>query len=168
MNKFPLRLILDDLRSAGNVGSILRTADACNVELIYACGYTPYPEVADDSRPPHVSSSNQRNIAKTALGAEIHVPVLHFSHTLEAINQARSEGFKIIVIEQTEKALKLYQYKVPSGPIALVMGNEVDGVSEAHLALADDVVELPMLGTKESLNVAVAAAIAMYHFRFIA
>jgi len=166
MNKFPLRLILDDLRSAGNVGSILRTADACDVELIYACGYTPYPETSHDIRPPHVSSSNQRNIAKTALGAETQVPVEHYSNTLEAIRQARSEGFKIIVIEQSEKALKLYQYQPPNAPIALVLGNEVDGVPEAHLAAADAVVELPMLGRKESLNVAVAAAIALYHVRF--
>jgi 23S rRNA (guanosine2251-2'-O)-methyltransferase len=166
MNKSPIRIILDDLRSSGNVGSILRTSDACNVELIYACGYTPYPRVADDTRPPHVVSSNGRNIAKTALGAETRVPIVHFSNTLDAIHKARLDGFKIIVIEQSENSLKLYHYQIPSGPIALVLGNEVDGVTGAQLEAADDVVELPMLGAKESLNVAVAAAIALYHFRF--
>jgi 23S rRNA (guanosine2251-2'-O)-methyltransferase len=165
MNKHPLRLVLSDIRSTGNVGAILRTADACGVELVYACGYTPYPELTDDNRPPHVAASNTRAIAKTALGAEASVPVLHFPDTTSAIAEARIQGFSIIVIEQSESSLNLYHYE-PAGPIALVLGNEITGVLAPELAAADAILELPMVGQKESLNVAAAAAVAMYQLRF--
>jgi tRNA G18 (ribose-2'-O)-methylase SpoU len=167
MTNSALRIILSNIRGAGNVGSILRTADACDVELIYACGYTPYPRQLDDLRPAHVGDANQRAIAKTALGAETTVPVLHRPDTATAIHEAKRDGFKIIVIEQAESALNLYHYQLPpSQPLALVLGNEVDGVAAECLALADTILELPMLGRKESLNVAVAAAIALYQLRF--
>ena len=165
MNNFPLQLILADLRSAGNVGSILRTADACGVALVYACGTTPYPATKHDPRPAHVASSNHRAIAKTALGAHITVPVLHKPDTLSAILEARNNGFVISVIEQSEKALNLFHYH-PVGPMALVLGAEVTGVESAALKTADVILELPMLGRKESLNVSVAAAIALYQLRF--
>ncbi len=165
MNNFPLRLILCDLRSTHNVGSILRTADGCGVELVYACGYTPYPLLARDTRPAHVAASNTRAIAKTALGAEATMPVQHHSTVESAIKAARADGFKIIVLEQAEGSLNLYRFR-PSGPIALVLGNEVDGVPPAICANADAILELPMTGSKESLNVAVSAGITMYHLRF--
>ena len=165
MNKHPMRLILADVRSAHNVGAILRTADACQVELVYACGYTPYPRVADDQRPAHVAHSNHHAIAKTALGAEISVPVLHVPNTLSALQEAQSSGFKIIVIEQAENSLNLYHFQ-PDGPLALVLGNEVDGVPSSLFDAADAIIELPMLGAKESLNVAVTAGIVMYQLRF--
>lgn len=165
MNKHPIRIILSDIRSAQNVGAILRTADAAGAELVYACGYTPYPAIAGDSRPAHTTSANTRAIAKTALGAERTVPVLHFPDTAEAIRHASSDGFSISVIEQSDKSLSLYAYR-QSGPLALILGNEVDGVTPADIAAADVVLELPMLGAKESLNVSVAAGIAMYHLRF--
>jgi tRNA G18 (ribose-2'-O)-methylase SpoU len=165
MNKYPLRIILSDIRSAQNVGAILRTADAAEISLVYACGYTPYPLLQDDLRPAHIADANTRSIAKTALGAERTVPLLHFSSTLEALRQARSDGFSISVIEQADNSLNLYEYR-PAGPLALVLGNEVDGVSPDIIASADVVLELPMLGGKESLNVSVAAGIAMYQLRF--
>ena len=167
MTDLPLRLILSDIRGAGNVGAMLRTADAAGVELVYAAGYTPYPSapLLDDPRPPHVAASNTRAIAKTALGAERTIPLQHTPDTLTAIQEAKRNGFKIIVIEQSEKSLNLYHYQ-PKGPIALVMGNEVEGVSPLILKTADVILELPMLGSKESLNVASAAAIALYHLRF--
>jgi 23S rRNA (guanosine2251-2'-O)-methyltransferase len=165
VNKFPFRLILSDVRSAGNVGAILRTADACNVELVYACGYTPYPTQQGDERPAHVADGNSRAIAKTALGAELTVPVLHSPDTATAIREAKHKGFMVIVLEQSENSLSLYQFR-PSGPIALVLGNEVDGVQEDVLYQAQAIIDLPMLGAKESLNVAVAAGIAMYQLRF--
>ncbi|MDB5178915.1 MAG: methyltransferase [Patescibacteria group bacterium] len=164
-NDLPIRLILSDIRSAQNVGAILRTADACRVELVYACGYTPYPIVKADTRPAHIAASNTRAIAKTALGAERTVPVLHFPDTASAISEARSEGFNISIIEQAEDSLNLYHYQ-PTGPTALVLGNEVTGVAAAELAQADTILELPMLGAKESLNVSVAAGIALYQLRF--
>lgn len=165
VNNYALRVILSDVRSAGNVGAILRTSDACSVELVYAAGYTPHPHHHGDVRPPHVASSNTRAISKTALGAELTVATKSVPDTASAIQEARDDGFKIIVIEQSEKALNLYHYR-PTGPIAIVMGNEVDGVSGEILSLADTVLELPMLGAKESLNVAVAAGIVLYQLRF--
>lgn len=165
MNHYPLRLILPNIRSAGNVGAILRTADATGVELIYACGYTPYPSLADDTRPPHVIASNTRGITKTALGAEQTVPVLHYTDALSAIHEARAASFKIIVLEQSENSLNLYRFR-PEGPMALIVGNEVDGVSLDIQKQADTILELPMRGAKESLNVATAAGIVLYQLRF--
>jgi tRNA G18 (ribose-2'-O)-methylase SpoU len=167
MTDLRLRLILSDLRSAENVGAILRTADAAGVELVYAAGYTPHPRIHSprDPRPPHVIASNTRAIAKTALGAETTMPITHTIDTLTAIHEAKRNGFKIIVIEQAEKSLNLYQYRA-HGPLALVLGNEVSGVAPLVLETADAILELPMLGSKESLNVASAAAIALYQLQF--
>jgi 23S rRNA (guanosine2251-2'-O)-methyltransferase len=165
MNKLPIRLILSDIRSALNVGAILRTADAAGIEMVYACGYTPYPKQLNDTRAAHIASSNTLAIAKTALGAEIDVPVKHFSDTASAINEARSIGFKIIVLEQAERSLNLYHYH-PEESIALVVGNEVTGVLPEDAQLADHVLEIPMIGSKESLNVSAATAVAVYQLRF--
>jgi 23S rRNA (guanosine2251-2'-O)-methyltransferase len=165
MNNFAIRLILADVRSAHNVGAILRTADACAVELVYACGYTPYPHLPGDSRPAHIAAANHRSIAKTALGAEIAMPVVHLSDTLTAIREAQSSGFKVMLIEQAENSLNLYHFS-PSSPLALVFGNEIDGISSSYFDQADAILELPMLGGKESLNVAVTAGIALYQLRF--
>ena len=166
MNDLTLRLILSDLRGAGNVGSILRTADATAVELVYACGYTPYPALAADERPPHVSDSNTRAIAKTALGAELTVPVLHIPDTATAIAEAKRDGFIIIVLEQAETSLNLFSFTTKPTKLALVLGNEVTGLNSEIQALAGHVLEIPMLGRKESLNVASAAAVALYQLRF--
>jgi 23S rRNA (guanosine2251-2'-O)-methyltransferase len=165
VNNHALYLILDNIRSAHNVGAILRTCDAAGVAGVYACGYTPYPLLQSDDRPSHIAASNARAIAKTALGAEKTVPVLHFPETQSAISEAKQLGFKIMVLEQSERSLNLYRY-TPTGPLALVVGNEVDGVSPEALAAADSILELPMLGRKESLNVAVSTGIALYHLRF--
>ena len=165
MNKLPIRLILSDIRSTYNVGAILRTADAVGVERVYACGYTPYPALPHDDRPAHVASANTRAIAKTALGAEATVPVEHFPDTLSAIADARASDYTITVLEQAEGSLNLYQFR-PTTKVALILGNEPTGVDPATLQVADNILELPMLGRKESLNVAVAAGIALYHLRF--
>jgi 23S rRNA (guanosine2251-2'-O)-methyltransferase len=166
MSTTTLRVILSDLRGAGNVGSILRTANACGVELVYACGYTPYPMLPDDDRPPHVVTNNSRLIAKTALGAELTMPIRHFSDTATAIAEAKHDGFDIIIIEQAETSLNLFSFVPTSNKLALVLGNEVDGVSQAVCELASVVLELPMIGTKESLNVSSAAAVALYQLQF--
>jgi 23S rRNA (guanosine2251-2'-O)-methyltransferase len=155
MTKSPMRLILSNLRSAGNVGQILRTADAAGVETVCACGYTPYPQTDRDSRPPHISIANQRAIAKTALGAELSVPVLHYPDTITALREAKSLGFKIIIVEQAENALNLFDYNPP-----------LNQPFPTDLEAADAILELPMLGRKESLNVAATVAIALYYLRF--
>ncbi len=165
MNNSSIRLILSDIRSAQNVGSILRTADAFGVDLVYACGYTPHPAVAADTRPAHVITSNNKAISKTALGAELNVPVVHYPDATSAVRDAQSAGYEVIVLEQAERSLSLSRY-TPVAKIALVLGNEVDGVSEAAQELAATVLEIPMLGAKESLNVAVAAGIAIFHLRY--
>jgi 23S rRNA (guanosine2251-2'-O)-methyltransferase len=166
MSPIVFRLILSDLRGAGNVGSIMRTANACGVELIYACGYTPYPRLTGDDRPPHIITSNTRSIAKTALGAELTMPVRHFADTSDAILEAKHDGFDIIVIEQAETSLNLFSF-IPTNPkLALVLGNEVEGITRSVCELATAILELPMIGTKESLNVSSAAAVALYHLRF--
>jgi tRNA G18 (ribose-2'-O)-methylase SpoU len=136
------------------------------VELVYACGYTPYPILPGDDRPPHIATSNTRSIAKTALGAELAMPMRHCSDTSAAITEAKRDGFDIIVIEQTETSLNLFSFTPANAKLALVLGNEVDGVSQAVCDLASAVLELPMIGTKESLNVACAAAVALYQLRF--
>jgi 23S rRNA (guanosine2251-2'-O)-methyltransferase len=166
MTNRSLRLILSDIRSAYNVGAILRTADACAVEVVYACGYTPYPRTTGDNRPEHVISANTRDIAKTALGAESSVRVLHSPSTTQAIREARTAGFTIIMLEQAEGSLNALTFQPPNAPLTLVVGNEVTGLSPDDLALADHVLELPMLGRKESLNVSVATGIALYRLRF--
>ncbi len=166
MNAITLRLILSNLRGAGNVGSILRTANACEVELVYVCGYTPYPRLPVDDRPPHVITSNTRSIAKTALGAELNMPIRHFTQTSAGITEAKQDGFDIIVIEQAETSLNLFSF-IPNNPkLALILGNEVEGVDSAISTLATAILELPMIGSKESLNVSSAAAIALYQLRF--
>jgi 23S rRNA (guanosine2251-2'-O)-methyltransferase len=165
MTNYPIRLILDNLRSTANVGSILRTAEGCGVELLYLTGYTPYPLLPHDDRPPHIADSNHRAIAKTALGAEALVPLRHTPDTITAIQEARSDGFTITILEQAENSLTLKAYK-PDGPVALVLGREVEGVSLDTLALADYIVEIPMLGQKESYGVAVAAGMALYQLRY--
>lgn len=166
MNGLTLRLILSDLRGAGNVGSILRTADACGVEQVYVCGYTPYPRITDDRRPPHVISSNTRSIAKTALGAEQTMTISHFADTPSAITKAVEGGFEIIIIEQAETSLNLFSFVPQTRKVALVLGNEVSGVDTAVLDAADTILEIPMVGSKESLGVAVAAGVALYRLRF--
>ncbi len=166
MNELTLRLILSDLRGAGNVGSILRTADACGVEHVYACGYTPYPRVPDDPRPPHVITSNMRTISKTALGAEETMKVSHYDDTAGAIAEAAADGFDIIIIEQAESSLNLFSFTPTNRKLALVLGNEVSGVEQNVLGAANVILEIPMLGAKESFGVAVAAGIALSVLRF--
>jgi tRNA G18 (ribose-2'-O)-methylase SpoU len=150
-----LVLILADVRSAHNVGAIFRTADAVGVKKIYLCGITPTP-VDRFGRP-------RRAIAKTALGAEYSVPFDYFLNARAVLKKLRREGFKIIALEQSGQA-KNYKDIKPAAKTALLLGNEVAGLSSSLLNLVDEIAELPMRGKKESLNVAVAAGIALYHF----
>jgi 23S rRNA (guanosine2251-2'-O)-methyltransferase len=165
MNKSPLCVVLNDIRSAGNVGAILRTADACGVETVYICGYTPYPSQPGDTRPPHVADSNTRAIAKTALGAEQTIRIQRYEYLTEVITALRHNHYEIAGLEQAESSSDLFDFH-PTGPLALILGNEVDGIAPDTLAGCDHILELPMIGHKESLNVATAAGIALYHLRF--
>jgi tRNA G18 (ribose-2'-O)-methylase SpoU len=164
MNHSPLAIVLPDIRSAQNVGSILRTADAFGIRLAITCGYTPHLRVPDDLRPPHVITANTAAIAKSALGAELTVPCLHFLTFEEAIDYLQHYQYVIVALEQSEYSTPLATFH-PSGPTALVVGNEVTGLSPAQLEVCAHILEIPMLGAKESLNVSVATGIALYQLR---
>ncbi len=158
-------LIAHNLRSAHNVGSLLRTADAMGVSKVYLTGYSPYPKSENDSRLPHLALKIDKNIAKTALGAEENIDWEH-NDSLDAImDHLKSDGFTIAALEQHQNSMSLPEYKAPD-KIAIIVGREVEGIEPEILDSCDSILEIPMLGKKESLNVAQAAAIALYHCRF--
>lgn len=140
-------LVLPDIRSCHNVGALFRTADACGVDFLYLTGYTATPP--------------KPQIDKVSLGAEKWMPWKHYPDTLKLVKSLKKKGIKIVALEKNEMSVDLGEVKF-SGPLALVVGNEVDGVDPEILALADVVVHIPMRGKKESLNVSVAAGVAMY------
>jgi tRNA G18 (ribose-2'-O)-methylase SpoU len=149
--KNPLIVVLDQVRSMNNVGSIFRTADSFLIEAIYLCGYTP--------RPPH------RDIQKTALGATETVNWQYFDSTLEAVKQLKSAHYKVVAVEQTHNSISLEDYPFQVGEkTALIFGNEVDGVDDEVLKVCDAVIEIPQAGSKHSLNVTVSAGIVLWDF----
>jgi tRNA G18 (ribose-2'-O)-methylase SpoU len=152
-----LYLILHDIRSAYNVGAIFRTADGCGVRKVYLGGYTPCP--ADEDK--ILKSSADKMIAKTALGAENHITWEKYDDINELIEKLKKEKITIVALEKTKNSISLRGYEKKL-PLALILGNEVEGVSDETLEKCDAVVSIPMRGMKESLNVSVAAGIAMY------
>ncbi len=163
--KRQLVLIAHDIRSCHNVGSLLRTADGLGVSKVYLTGYTPYPAIKNDKRLPHIAAKNNRLITKTSLGAEKSVKWEYRRNLPGVIEELRSSSFRIAALEQAPNSINLLDYK-PTANVALIIGSEVDGIDAAILSLADEIIEIPMLGEKESLNVSVAAAIALYHLRY--
>jgi 23S rRNA (guanosine2251-2'-O)-methyltransferase len=161
-----IRLILVNVRSALNVGAVFRSADAMGAGHIYLAGYTPYPKIASDQRLPHIADRASRQIAKTALGAEKTVAFSHLpARGLPAlINQLKASGFTVAALEQVDGSQSLPSYRPPE-KICLLVGSEIGGLDESVLALTDAIIEIPMAGQKESLNVSAAAAIALYHMR---
>lgn len=157
-----LVLLLDNIRSAHNVGSILRTAEGLGVKAVYALGITPYPTQSGDQRLPHVAAKATNQIAKTALGAETHITCTYAADPVQLISQLKKQGYKIIALEQAPASVALSKLDQLGDKLALVLGNEVDGVSQALVDLSHLTAEIPMPGKKESLNVAAAAAIAIY------
>lgn len=157
-------VILDDIRSTHNVGSILRSADGFGAKKIYFSGYTPYPAQPKDSRLPHESVKITKAIHKTALGAEETLDITIFSNINEAIVKAKSLGYTVAAIEQAKNSIKLNEFRA-NDKIAIVLGNEVTGISSDTLALCDVILEIPMFGHKESFNVSVTAAICLYSLR---
>jgi 23S rRNA (guanosine2251-2'-O)-methyltransferase len=147
--KVPVVVVLDNIRSMHNVGSVFRTADAFLIRGIYLCGYTP--------QPPH------RDIHKTALGATETISWRHFPTTVNGILELKEEGFTVLAVEQTEGSMRLNELTAAlSGPVALVFGNEVSGVDPAALASCDGSVEIPQFGMKHSLNVSIAVGIVLW------
>lgn len=146
--KTPVIAILDNIRSMHNVGSVFRTADAFLIEAIFLCGYTP--------QPPH------RDINKTALGATETVDWIFYLTAVEAVMELKSKGYKVYAIEQTEGSISLERFSWEKEKIAVVFGNEVEGVSDEVLRLVDGSIEIPQAGMKHSLNISVAAGIVLW------
>lgn len=150
-NKSPFIIVLDNIRSLNNIGSVFRTADAFLIEAIYLCGIT--------AKPPH------KDIQKTALGATQSVDWEYFDTTKEAVSKLKEKNYKIISIEQVENSTSLVDFVVESNEkYALVFGNEVKGVAQDIVDLSDYCVEIPQYGTKHSFNISVSAGIVMWDF----
>ena len=149
-DKKPLVVVMDNIRSMHNVGSVFRTADAFLISGICLCGFTP--------QPPH------RDIHKTALGATDSVDWLYYEHTVDAVLALKERGYKVLAIEQTKGSVLLNDYVHTNTPTAFVFGNEVDGVSDEVLQVCDGVIEIPQWGMKHSLNISVAAAVVLWEF----
>ncbi|MBI4033573.1 TrmH family RNA methyltransferase [Candidatus Saccharibacteria bacterium] len=160
-------LVVHDVRSAHNVGSILRSADGFGVEAVYLTGYSPYPVGPNDKRLPYVAKRAGQQIAKTALGAEKTLHWLHETDISKLVVKLKKAGFLVVALEQTDKSVNLANFKTDKD-VALIVGSEIGGIKLRILKAADVCVEIPMSGKKESLNVSVAAAIALYHLRYFA
>ena len=149
--KLPIAVVLDNVRSMHNIGSIFRTSDGFSTEQIYLCGIT--------AQPPH------REIEKTALGATQSVNWSYFERPLQAIEKLRADGYHIIAIEQAENSTMLNSFAPAKGEkYALIFGNEVNGVSDEVMAAADACIEIPQFGTKHSFNIVVSAGIVLWDF----
>lgn len=149
IEKFPIVIVLDNIRSLSNIGSVFRTSDAFKVEAIFLCGIT--------ATPPH------REIHKTALSATESVNWKYYNNTVSAINDLANEGFNIISIEQVENSVKLDNFSPKKGErYALVFGNEVSGVDENVINISNQCVEIPQWGTKHSFNISVSVGIVLW------
>lgn len=147
-------LILPDIRSAINIGAIFRTADAVGIDKIYLTGFSP--------RPTDKFGRIQKDIAKSALGAETWVLWEYKKTLIPLINSLKKDGYKIIAIEQDERAVDYRKVPIPKGKVAIIMGPEVTGLPKKVLDKTDIIAEIPMKGKKESLNVAVACGVALF------
>jgi tRNA G18 (ribose-2'-O)-methylase SpoU len=161
--KTTVTLVLDNLRSTYNVGSLLRSADGFGVTSVITTGITPHMKQQQEDRLPHVVTKATKQISKTALGGE-HLLAEHFISTIDAIQYLRKNNYHIVSLEQhPSKSIPLPNFSDMSKPIALVLGNEIDGVSDLFLEASTYIIEIPMMGIKESFNVAVSGSIALYH-----
>ena len=147
--KFPVAVVLDNVRSMHNIGSIFRTSDGFAVEQLCLCGIT--------AQPPH------REIEKTALGATQSINWAYYANVLDAITKLRDEGYQIIAVEQAEKSTMLNDFEPVAGKkYALIFGNEVNGVSDEAMNNIDACIEIPQFGTKHSFNIVVSAGIVLW------
>lgn len=150
-DKLPLVVVLDDVRSMYNVGSIFRTGDAFRIEAVYLCGISATPPSTE--------------IHKTALGAEDSVEWRYFDTALEAVEQLHHDGYEVYSVEQVEHSTKLHRFHAQPGQrYAVIMGNEVKGVHQEVVDASDGCLEIPQFGTKHSMNVSVTAGIIIHHF----
>jgi 23S rRNA (guanosine2251-2'-O)-methyltransferase len=154
-----LTVIIHNIRSTHNVGSIFRTCEGFGVSKIIISGYTPYPTIENDARLPHVSAKLTAQIHKTALGAEEMVPFEYQENP--DFKSLKQDGYTVVGLEQDDKSVMLPEYKA-TAKVVLLLGEEVEGLTPDLRAVCDDLIEIPMHGKKESFNVSVATGIALY------
>ncbi len=148
--KYPICVVLNNIRSLYNVGSIFRTADGAGIEKIWICGITGHPP--------------KNQITKTALGAEETVDWEYLPNVVDALDQIKQQGYEIVFLEQISGSMPYEKY-VPEKPVCLVLGNEINGITEQVLSFCDKAIEIDMEGLKNSLNVSVAFGVVVYHLR---
>lgn len=151
IEKDPIIVLLDDVRSLNNIGSVFRTCDAMRVKKIYLCGIT--------GQPPH------REIRKTAIGASESVDWEHENNASEILKKYRDLGYEIIAVEQTSSSVSLEKYQLNNKNILLVFGNEINGVSQKLVNLCDFSVEIPQWGTKHSMNISVSVGMVLWNIK---
>lgn len=152
-------VIAHNIRSTHNVGAIFRTSEGFGIKKIILSGYTPYPRQDNDARLPHIADKLTLQIHKTALDAETIVPFEY--QEVPNLDALKNEGYTIVGLEQDDRSELIQNYKIPQ-KIALLLGEEVEGITPELRAACDDLIEIPMKGQKESFNVSVAAGIALY------
>lgn len=153
VNKLPVVVILDSIRSSYNVGSIFRTSDGAMIEKLIICGYTPHPP--------------KKEVLKTALGSQDSVDWEYIEDPTNKILELKEKGYKICALEQTSKSIPNYNIKNEDFPLCLIIGNEITGVSQNYIDLCDFAIEIPQYGIKQSLNVAVAYGVSIFDMRRI-
>ena len=146
--KTPITIVLDNVRSALNVGSVFRTSDAFLIENIILCGITATPP--------------NKEIRKAALGSTDSVNWKYIKNTTDAVKQLIKDGYHVVGIEQADKSTQLNEFELPKKPIAIILGNEVNGVEQEVINLCNEVIEIPQFGTKHSLNIAVTTGIVIW------
>ncbi|HMS23444.1 MAG TPA: RNA methyltransferase [Candidatus Saccharibacteria bacterium] len=159
-------VIVNNIRSTHNVGSIIRTAEGFGVSHVYFTGYTPYPTSKNDQRLPHISSKLNTQISKTALGADKTLPWSYHSDLVNLVNELRSESYEIIALEQNTGSISVEEY-LPPKKVAIIIGNEVAGVDKSIIEKCDKILEIPMFGKKESFNVVQATAVILYQIKVV-
>lgn len=159
-------LVIHDVRSAHNVGSLLRTAEGLGVKEVILSGYSPYPKAVGDKRLPHIAQRIDSRIRKTALGAEKSVKWRQTENIDNTLEDLKSNGCLVLALEQASNSQALSGF-TDETRIALIVGSEVGGIDPKILKRCDGVVEIPMRGRKESFNVAAAAAMALYHLTLL-
>jgi len=149
--KLPVLIVLDNIRSGFNVGSVLRTGDAFGITAVYLCGITPFPP--------------NREVMKTALGSSDSVIWNYFNDTKEALQKVKGDGYEIIMAEHTTQSIALDKFQpLKEKKYAIVFGNEIEGIQESLLPFANETIEIPQFGIKHSLNISVAAGIVLWDF----
>lgn len=159
-------LIIHNVRSAHNVGSLLRTADGLGVNKVFITGYSPYPQKSKgESRLPHIAQRVNKKIEKTALGSSSFIDWQHNTDIKSLIDKLKNQNYQICALEQSKDSISLDEFR-PSKKVAVIIGNELKGLDQSTISFAQKIIEIPMLGQKESFNVAQAAAMALFHIRF--